>query len=183
MSSHVILWRRMDIPGYESARLYEHESVWQLAGTAILVYNQSPCRLDYIIRCDATWETRSATVSGWVGEQVVDIELSANPNHEWQLNGKGITQVAGCIDLDLNFSPSTNLLPIRRLNLAIGQAEKVKAAWLRFPGFTLESLEQVYRRTGANSYRYESAGSSFVANLTVNEAGFVVNYPGIWKQE
>ena len=28
--------------------------------------------------------------------------------------------VAGSTDIDLNFSPSTNLLPIRRLGLAIG---------------------------------------------------------------
>jgi hypothetical protein len=41
------------------------------------------------------------------------------------------------------FSPSTNLLPIRRLNLGVGQAAKVQAAWLRFLGFTLESLPPV----------------------------------------
>lgn len=91
--------------------------------------------------------------------------------------------MAGCTDLDLNFSPSTNTLPIRRLNLAIGQEAKVKAAWLRFPNFELEPLYQLYRRVDEAIYRYESGGSQFVADLEVNQAGFVTNYPGIWQAE
>jgi hypothetical protein len=55
---------------------------------------------------------------------------------------------AACIDLDLNFSPSTNLLPLMDLGLAIGQEATIRAAWLRFPRFALEPLDQVYRSTG-----------------------------------
>jgi hypothetical protein len=91
--------------------------------------------------------------------------------------------VAGCIDLDLNFSPSTNLLPIRRLDLAIGQEAEVQAAWLRFPSFTLERLEQLYRRIDVATYRYESAGGKFVTELQVNAAGFVTHYPNAWQVE
>ncbi len=90
---------------------------------------------------------------------------------------------ARCIDLDLNFSPSTNLLPIRRLGLAIGQAAEVKAAWLRFPSFELELLPQRYRRLDETRYRYESAGGQFVADLQVNPSGFATDYPGLWQAE
>jgi uncharacterized protein len=83
----------------------------------------------------------------------------------------------------LNFSPSTNLLPIRRLGLALGQEAEVKAAWLRFPSFTLEPLVQRYRRIDAAAYRYESAGGRFVSELRVNAAGFVIDYPSAWQIE
>jgi hypothetical protein len=116
-------------------------------------------------------------VAGWVGNDTVDIELSVDAARRWWLNGAECTAVAGCIDLDLNFSPSTNLLPIRRLELAIGQEAAVRAAWLRFPGFSLEPLEQYYRRIHEAAYRYESAGGRFVAELQVNAAGFVTRYP------
>jgi hypothetical protein len=92
-------------------------------------------------------------------------------------------EVAGSIDLDLNFSPSTNLLPIRRLHLSIGEQAQVQAAWLRFPGFTLEPLEQLYRRVDDVTYRYESAGGKFVADLKVNAVGFVTLYPKVWAAE
>jgi hypothetical protein len=89
--------------------------------------------------------------------------------------------VLGCLDLDLAFSPSTNLLPIRRLNLAIGQASEVRAAWLRFPELTLEPLDQRYTRLDDRTYRYESAGGTFMRILRTNAAGFALSYPGLWE--
>jgi len=76
-----------------------------------------------------------------------------------------------------------NMLPIRRLNLGIGQEAKVRAAWLRFPGFALEPLEQIYRRLDASTYRYEVADGSFAAELKVNASGFVTAYPNLWQAE
>lgn len=145
--------------------------------------DEQPCRLDYQVLCDANWLTSSGRVSGWVGDETVAIELSVDPARRWRLNGRECPEVAGCIDLDLNFSPSTNLLPIRRLSLGVGEEATVQAAWLRFPGFRLEPLEQVYRRIDAATYRYQSAGGKFIAELQVNEAGFVTRYPNFWEVE
>ena len=100
----------------------------------------------------------------------------------WRLNGVTQPQVNGCIDLDLNFSSCTNLLPIHRLNLAVGQAGVVMAAWLHFPEFQLEALPQIYRRLNGTTYRYESAEGKFVKDLQVDAEGFVRNYPGVWEE-
>ncbi|HET9913532.1 MAG TPA: putative glycolipid-binding domain-containing protein, partial [Anaerolineales bacterium] len=133
--------------------------------------------------CDETWQTLSANVKGWVGNNVVNIRIGTDTAGYWWLNEVEQPEVEGCIDIDLNFSPSTNLLPIRRLHLAIGEAAEVKAAWLRFPSFKLELLPQQYRRLDETTYRYESAGGQFVAELKANRSGFVVDYPGIWQAE
>ncbi|MGH2404935.1 MAG: putative glycolipid-binding domain-containing protein [bacterium] len=178
-----ILWRRLDQPGHESGRLFTRESRWHLTGTAVFAHDRQPCRLDYEVVCSSEWQTLSGKVVGWVGNKAVEIELSVDSARRWRLNATECPEVAGCIDLDLNFSPSTNLLPIRRLGLAIGQEAKVRAAWLRFPSFILEPLEQLYRRIGDATYQYESAGGRFVTELHVNAAGFVTNYPNVWRVE
>lgn len=178
-----ILWRRLDQPGHESARLFFKDPSWHLIGTAVFAHNQLPCRLDYMVVCDSGWQTVSGRVTGWVGNDTVEIELSVDAARRWRLNGTECPAMAGCTDLDLNFSPSTNLLPIRRLGLAIGQEAQVQAAWLRFPSFTLEPLEQLYRRIDVATYRYESAGGRFVTELQVNAAGFVLRYPNFWQAE
>jgi hypothetical protein len=183
MTDPSILWRRLDQPGHESARLFSQHSCWHLAGTAVFAYNQQPCRLDYLVVCDAGWQTIGGKVAGWVGDQPVEIELAIDSAHRWWRNGLECIEVARCIDLDLNFSPSTNLLPIRRMGLPIGQEAETRAAWLRFPSFTLEPLEQLYRRIDEATYRYESAGGSFVTELQVNVAGFVTHYPHFWQVE
>ena len=120
---------------------------------------------------------------GWVGDEVIGVDISVDSNHHWRLKKEECADVTGCIDLDLNFSPLTNTLPIRRLNLVVGQRADVRAAWLRFPSFTLEPLEQVYRRVKTSKYRYESAGSGFVAELEVDKTGLVTHYPNFWRVE
>lgn len=146
-------------------------------------HERRPCRLDYQILCDAAWRTLSATVRGWLGNTVIDIQIKTDGTGDWWLNEVEQPDIRGCIDIDLNFSPSTNLLPIRRLDLAVGEAAEVKAAWLRFPSFRLEPLSQKYQRLDETTYRYESAGGQFVAELKVNQSGFVIDYPGIWQAE
>jgi len=186
MINQTILWRRLDEPGHEFAQLFFEDAVWRLTGTTIFAFNRRPrrpVRLDYMVVCDADWQTRSASVAGWVGDETIRIDISIDDARRWRLNGIEVPEVEGCVDIDLNFSPSTNLLPIRRLRLDVGDEVAAKAAWLRFPDFKLEPLDQSYRRVSGGVYRYESMGGKFVAELSVNEAGFVTGYPNLWEIE
>lgn len=178
-----ILWRGLVLPGHESCGLFSQGSEWQLEGTAVFSHEQGPYRLSYHIICDENWRTRSARVEGWLHKTSIDLRIKTDPSGRWWLNDVEQPGVAGCTDIDLNFSPSTNLLPIRRLELSVGETAEVKAAWLRFPSFQLELLPQQYRRLSENTYRYESAGGQFVAELEVSPSGFVIDYPGIWQAE
>ena len=178
-----ILWRRLDLPGHEAARLEERGGEGAvLAGTAAFAHQGQPCCLRYRILVDRAWNTRSATVEGFVGALDLSVEIDVEDG-EWRLNGVAQPHVLGCLDLDLNFSPSTNLLPIRRVALPVGEEAPVRAAWLRFPSFALEPLPQTYRRLEARLYRYGSAGGKFVRDLPVDAAGFVTEYPDYWRAE
>ena len=178
-----IIWRGINWPGHEHCAVYDEDSRWFVAGAAVFVHEGQHCRLEYLIECDETWTTQSARVLGWLGEKPIDIEIKADHDRNWLLNGVDQPAVKGCTDVDLNFSPSTNLLPIRRLNLNIGNEAPVSAAWLRFPSFKLERLDQVYRRLDQTTYRYESNDGEFVAELRVNAFGLVTNYPELWEEE
>ena len=183
VKAYTVVWRRHDLPGHEACRVLPIDTGWQVAGVAVLAYERQACRLDYVIDCDSHWVTRSAVVTGWVGDQTIDVTVVRDGDGQWQCNGAVCDEVAGCIDIDLNFSPSTNLLPIRRLNLAVGASAGVRAAWLRFPSFELKRLEQSYARLEAGRYRYESDGGRFVADVTVDATGLVIDYGEIWSRE
>jgi len=182
-ADRVILWRRLDAPGHESCRLERSGSSWILSGCSVFIHEARPCRLNYVVECDEAWRTIAATVDGWIDADPVTVEIRVDSAGRWSLNGEERPVVEGCIDVDLNFSPSTNLLPIRRLGLAIGQEAPVRAAWLRFPDLTLLPLQQRYRRTGPNSYGYESDGGAFTADLEVDSTGFVTHYPRFFRAE
>jgi hypothetical protein len=177
-----MLWRRVDWPGHEAARLVQRKAGWELSGTAVFLYEAQACRLDYVVACDVAWRTVAAQVTGWVGQDAIDVAITVDTTGRWWMNERECPDVAGCLDVDLNFSPSTNLLPIRRLRLDVGHAADVSAAWLRFPSFALERFDQTYRRLGPAAYRYQSAGG-FTADLDVDDAGFVTRYGDIWRSE
>ena len=177
-----ILWRTLSAPGHETAKIYGDESEgWTIDGASIFLHEGEPVRLDYLIECDADWNTTFATVDGWVGDEIVEVEITVDDG-AWTMNGERIPGLDGCTDIDLNFSPVTNTLPIRRLNLKVGETRSVKAAWLRFPSFQLELLEQTYTRIDESTVRYETV-TGFAATLTVNEDGLVTNYPDGWTEE
>ena len=178
-----IVWRRLDVPGHEIAALETAGDGWQLSGTAVFVHDRRPCRLDYVVSCDAAWSTTGAHVSGTIGDDPVDVRVTVDAARRWHANGIECPVVEGCIDIDMGFSPSTNLLPIRRLGLAIGHQATVRAAWLPFPALVFEVLPQVYWRDGQHTYRYESRGGTFARTLTVDAAGFVTSYPDFWEIE
>ena len=181
--SDTILWRRLDLPGHEIGRLASRRDGWELSGTAVFAHEGRPCRLDYVVVCGPDWRTISARVCGWVGDGDVHLNVSVDARRRWRLNGEECPAVAGSIDLDLGFSPSTNLLPIRRLGLAVGEEAAATAAWLPFPALAFQPLPQLYRREGEMIYRYASAGGRFVRTLEVNATGFVTSYPGFWQQD
>jgi hypothetical protein len=183
MTEELVLWRRLDQPGHEAARVIFHDPFWQLSGTAVFAHDGQPCRLEYLVACSVSWHTLRAKIAGWVGGRCVRIDLIADSSRRWRLNGAECGDVQGCIDLDLAFSPSTNMLPIRRLGLPVGGRAEVTAAWLRFPDLILQPLAQTYRRTSDRHYRYESGGGVFTADLEVNAAGVVLRYPALWEAE
>lgn len=180
-TERTILWRRLDRMGQEAARIARVAEGWHLSGNAAFSDDSGACGLSYSIECDAGWRTRRGSVRGFVGSRSVAIEIEVDAGR-WRVNGTAQPSVDGCIDLDLNFSPSTNLLPIRRLELREGKESAVRAAWLRFPSFALEPLEQTYRRLSERVYRYESAGGSFTADLEVDASGLVTLYPGFFEE-
>jgi uncharacterized protein len=176
------MWRRLDNQGHDWASLSSLGSSPVLRGTAVFIEDRIPSRLDYKIVCSPRWKTLSVLVLGWVEDRKIDLRIERSTAGAWRLNGKSVPGVKGCLDADLSFSPSTNLLPIRRLNLEIGQEAQVRAAWLTFPDFGLRPLIQWFRKESQDSYFYRS-DTGFSTVLRVNSDGFVVDYPPLWTEE
>ena len=177
-----ILWRRLDQPGHDAARIEEDGDGYRIEGTAVFGEGDHPCRLDYRVICDDRWRTRAAAVTGWMGTTPIEWVVAADDARAWTFNGRACPDVHGCQDVDLSFTPATNVLPIRRLALQVGARADVRAAWLRFPEGVLEPLDQTYARLADHQYAYESSGGAFRTLLDTNEVGIVIDYYGLWQR-
>lgn len=178
-----ILWRRLDAPGHDACRLLRTDDGWRLEGAASLALDGSPASLAYVVDCDAEWRTRQGSVYGWIGARSLDLRIVRSADGVWRLNDESVPDLAECVDLDLGFTPATNLSQLRRVDLEIGNAADVPVAWLDVQAGTLDKLHQFYERRSAESYWYEAARFGYTALLRVNEVGFVEMYPELWELE
>ncbi len=150
-----------------------------LRGTVLPL--DEPLEIDYRVEADDEWRTRRVSVN------VVDTESGERRHIEFHADGAGAWTVhdeqrpdlLGCVDVDLAFSPITNTLPIRRLELAVGASADVDAVWVQWPSLEVSVLRQSYQRTSRDRYLY-SCGS-FSAALVVDEHGLVADYEGGWE--
>jgi hypothetical protein len=178
-------WRRLDVPGREEGRIEETAEGWRLAGQVEVDEEGGRAQLSYVIECDRDWRTRRAIVTGTAAGAPLRYELAADGDGHWTLNGAPLPLVDDALDIDLGFTPATNLLPIRRLDLAVGERSDVRTAWVRFPELRIEALEQSYEREAACVFRYDALvdGERFHARLDTDEFGRVLLYEGLWEAE
>jgi hypothetical protein len=180
MATRPVIWKRKDVEGLESTRIRNLEGGGRhVTGCAVFAFEGVACRLDYDLHCSREWLTETALVMGWIGDREIHVDIERLPEGDWTMDGTLVPQVSSCTDIDLNFSPSTNLLPVRRLDLEIGASALVRAAWLQFPHMVLVPLDQTYTRTGLNTFHYEAG--TFKADLTVDDDGLVMDYAD-WKR-
>lgn len=178
-------WRRLDVPGREEARIEQTAKGWRFTGQLEADEASVQAQLRYIIECERDWRTRRTIVTGSASGAPTRFEFDADGKGHWTLNGAPLPLVDGALDIDLGFTPATNLLPIRRLDLAVGESADVRTAWVRFPELWVEALEQSYRREAERVFHYDALvdGKRFQARLDTDEFGRVLLYEGLWEAE
>lgn len=177
------LWRRLDTVGHDACRYIGDELGWLIEGCAVFAEAGQVATLSYRLRCDAAWNSRSASINGWVGNEVLAIDIVHGSGNRWSVNGQDMPMLAGLSDIDLGFTPATNTNAIRRLDLAEGAKGETVAAWLDTADWQVKPLRQTYQRVNATQYDYAAPLQDFRARLTTDAFGAVVDYPGLWRRE
>jgi hypothetical protein len=173
-----ILWQGLIAPSMERFVAARTENGSQLSGLILQVHQDAPYVVRYSIDVDDAWRTRAVQIEV-ENDGEHRITLVTDGAGHWSRNGELLPAVENCLDVDLEWSPSTNTLPIRRLGLALGEGKTVAAAWVRFPSLEVQRLDQSYERLEEWRYRYRSG--RFTADLAVDEDGMVTQYGLNWK--
>jgi hypothetical protein len=179
--SRIIRWSAPEgrDAGLEHCEIRPEDDRVIAAGAVIGEADGASFGLDYRLVVDAAWHVRRAslrTVSG------TSLELICDGQGRWQVNGQSAPNLDGCIDIDIQASPLTNTLPIRRLDLKCGQSAVIRVLYINVPNLTVEAVNQRYTALGLGLYRFEGLDTSFTADLMVDEDGLVLNYPDLFRR-
>jgi hypothetical protein len=135
----------------------------------------------YHIECDAMWRVKMTRARVIGVDSGVDL-TSDGAGHWRDEGGVSMPQLDGTIDVDLSITPFTNTLPIRRVDLAEGQAADIQAVYVRLPELTVTIDPQRYTCLQRGRYRYESLDTDFVRDIDIDIHGLVVTYPGSFRR-
>jgi hypothetical protein len=139
-----------------------------------------PFGLDYRLVVDGAWRLREAALRTAAGRT---LHLTSDGAGLWTVDGHADPALAHCTDLDIEATPLTNTLPIRRLALGAGQAAAIDLAYVSVPSLAVAPARQRYTALEPGRlYRFESLESGFTADLPVDPDGLVLDYPGLFRR-
>ncbi|MEM7641024.1 MAG: putative glycolipid-binding domain-containing protein [Pseudomonadota bacterium] len=177
---HTVLWRRLDQQGHDACRIAATARGWTIEGTAVFEQNGAAACLTYHLFCDGAWRSRRASVSGWIGENSLDLSLQHEGAGDWRINGETDPSLRDLDDIDLGFTPASNTNAIKRMNLSEGFGADCVAVWLDTEDWTIKRLPQSYHRTGPQTFAYVSPQHEYRATLVTDGFGAITEYPGLW---
>lgn len=166
--------------GLEHVDIRPADGGLDISGVVIGHEESAKFGLTYRLKLDALWRTREVHLRTTSGRE---LHLESDGQGHWQENGREQPTLQGCIDVDIQATPLTNTLPIRRLDWKPGEGVDIRLCYIAVPDLTVSARDQRYTALIPGSlYRFESLGSGFTADLPVDADGFVLDYPGLFKR-
>jgi hypothetical protein len=189
-----VAWFKDDPLGMEFAEIGLSADRLRAGGTAIGTL-PAPYRLEYELETASEFvTTRLRVVSrgdGWRRTLELtrteagfwDIEADQEGDAGLRPPGGDAARLVDARDCDLGLSPLTNLMPILRHGLSDGGGTvELTAAWVAVPALTVAPDGQRYTHLSERLIRYEALDGSFAADITVDQDGIVVDYPGLARR-
>ncbi len=178
-------WRWEWLPDQGSgSELFDYEASaggHMLRGKIVANLDDTGIEASYVVEADTAWRTTRVRVEIATHKRV--LEISANGIGRWSdAGGTWIPALDGCIDVDISLTPATNTLPIRRLAPPLGAGADIKVAYILAPELSLRAGPQRYTRIGDRLWRFTGVDINFTADISVDEDGFVIDYPGLFRR-
>lgn len=180
----VLTWRAHDEPRMESVRV-------QISGKRVKAYGRVVAAAtsahpafsaSYDLVTDELGATKRLSLTVTLAERERQLSIARDEENMWLVQEhSGQTSRSafdGALDVDMVFSPFFNALPIRRLGVLPGSGESVTVpvVYVRVPDLSVvvESISYSATDGGINL-------TSPVADtgITVDEDGFILDYPGL----
>jgi hypothetical protein len=169
--------------GFEVSYFIHEAQGFRIEGTTTGFQDGGAWIVSYSIELDHIWKTRRVLITSRTALGSMEQSVESDGDGRWMIDGEVADHLDGCLDIDLEASAMTNALPVHRLGLAAGEIAAAPAAYVRLAKREVERLDQFYTRLHDQddrlSFDYEAPAFNFRCRLVYDNAGLVLDYPGI----
>ena len=175
------VWQPDQGEGAEKFSFRTTDRGFEARGDVAATLDGLPLKASYLVETDAAWRTRHVRVE-MKGASTLEI-LSDGAGHWQRPDGVALPELDGCMDPDISMTPFTNTVAIRRLGSQVGTAAEIKVAYILVPELSLRAAPQRYTRLAEQLWRFDGLDIDFTTDITVDEDGFVTDYPDLFRRE
>jgi hypothetical protein len=192
-----LVWTGVEEWLAETAAVDLDEDGLRAVGTQ-LGADPAPFRLDYRLEAPGGFVTRelelTATAEGWRRRLLLRHDGSGGWDAQVEDDGEvpggpwagELPDLSGALDIDIQSSPLTNTMPIRREGFQESGSGEFVMAFVLAPTLRVKASRQGYehlRRAGRGSVvRYLSLDGDFRADLELDEDGLLESYPRLARR-
>jgi uncharacterized protein len=178
----ILTWRGRDDTSMESARVHlsgnrikAHGRIVAGATSAHPAFSAS-----YDLVTDEAGATKRLSLNVTLAERDRQLSISRDEENMWSIvdhQGQSRGAFEGALDVDVIFSPFFNTLPIRRTGVYKGtESVTVPVVYVSLPEFAVNPAQISYS-SGSDGIKLHSPVAD--TTVTVDEHGFILDYPGL----
>ena len=180
-----IYWAPWEDPGSEHLCLNLSAEGARADGVILRRKEGRDLRAHYRLEVDGQWGVRRLHFALLGTER--GLHLESDGAGTWTVNREPAPALNGCLDLDIEVTPFTNTLAVRRLGLDEGESAELRVLYVPVPELEVRPVEQRYTclaplGAGGGRFRYEGLFRGFSADLEVDADGLVKDYPETFKR-
>lgn len=181
----MLTWQGLDVPRLEGVRLVLSERGMRATGAMVApaAGDQPAFAATYSLATSETGVVSRVSVRSVSAGGERQVTLNRSEEGIWLVDhGQGAkrTNFDGAVDVDVAACVLFNALPVRRLGLhqRPGQHD-LPMVYVSLPDLSVELVRRGYRSVDSSTSTVTFTHGDFAADLTVDDEGIVLNYPGL----
>ena len=168
-------WSAWDGDGDETLTLRWENEGWTAVGEV------TKERVTYVVRLTSTWQTSQFLL--FRDQDEPDLWLGHDGRAQWgEINGAHRPDLDGCRDVSLHVTPFTATLPIRRLQLDVGDSADVRVATIDVETLGVIPVDERYEHVERGRYRVTHTRTGIAREFRVDEYGLVHDDDGMFRR-
>ena len=177
-----IIWKSTYYESLEYMQWKKEAELNSFQSTVIGLKDDNHWLLQYKVKTDLQWNLRSFQLHAVVNS--IDWVVEGQLTHgKWSINGQERSEFENLKFIDISLTPFTNSLPIQQLNLQLGEEEPIEVMYIDVVHKELSRVQQSFVKLDKETVRYANVPKDFQADITIDEEGLVVDYPGLFVRE